>query len=137
MQVAKLAGVPGPVVVRARQVLERLEKEAAGPANLDDLPLFAAVAEPEAKYGPSPAEEALRANVTLEEGAGIATVTLAQLAKTIPSESRDEFKPLFDLLGKLKGVTVFKVGEVNVAVYVVGKAADGTFAGIKTEVVET
>ncbi|MBL8773484.1 MAG: DNA mismatch repair protein MutS [Phenylobacterium sp.] len=61
VQVAKLAGVPAPVVVRARQVLERLEKEAAGPANLDDLPLFAAVAEPEAKFGPSPVEEALRA----------------------------------------------------------------------------
>lgn len=61
VQVAKLAGVPMPVVARARQVLERLEKEAAGPANLDDLPLFAAVAEPEARSGPSPVEEALRA----------------------------------------------------------------------------
>ncbi len=60
VQVAKLAGVPGPVVARARDVLERLEREAQGPANLDDLPLFAAVAEPAAKYGPSPAEEALR-----------------------------------------------------------------------------
>src|SRR6187399_2396341 len=61
VQVAKLAGVPPAVVARARQVLERLEKEAAGPANLDDLPLFAAVAEPEAKYGPSKVEEALQA----------------------------------------------------------------------------
>ncbi|MBU1378285.1 MAG: DNA mismatch repair protein MutS [Alphaproteobacteria bacterium] len=60
VQVAKLAGVPGPVVSRARQVLERLEREAAGPANLDDLPLFAAVAEPEAKFGPSKVEEALQ-----------------------------------------------------------------------------
>ncbi|ODT89204.1 DNA mismatch repair protein MutS [Phenylobacterium sp. SCN 70-31] len=59
VQVAKLAGVPAPVVARARQVLERLEKEAAGPANLDDLPLFAAVAEPEATFGPSKVEEAL------------------------------------------------------------------------------
>lgn len=60
VQVAKLAGVPAPVVSRARQVLERLEREAAGPANLDDLPLFAAVAEPEAKFGPSKVEEALQ-----------------------------------------------------------------------------
>jgi len=60
VQVAKLAGVPGPVVSRAKQVLERLEREAAGPANLDDLPLFAAVAEPEAKFGPSKVEEALQ-----------------------------------------------------------------------------
>ncbi|WP_395673590.1 DNA mismatch repair protein MutS, partial [Phenylobacterium sp.] len=61
VQVAKLAGVPGPVVARARDVLERLEREAAGPANLDDLPLFAAVAEPDTTYGPSKVEEALSA----------------------------------------------------------------------------
>ena len=48
------------MVGRAKQVLERLEREAAGPANLDDLPLFAAVAEPEARYGPSKVEEALQ-----------------------------------------------------------------------------
>jgi len=60
VQVAKLAGVPPAVVGRAKQVLERLEKEATGPANLDDLPLFAAVAEPEAKSGPSKVEEALQ-----------------------------------------------------------------------------
>ena len=59
VQVAKLAGVPPGVVARAKQVLERLEKEASGPANLDDLPLFAAVAEPVARFGPSKVEEAL------------------------------------------------------------------------------
>ena len=48
------------MVARARDVLERLERDAAGPANLDALPLFAAVAEPSASSGPSPAEEALR-----------------------------------------------------------------------------
>jgi DNA mismatch repair protein MutS len=60
VQVAKLAGVPSAVVSRAKDVLERLEREAAGPANLDALPLFAAVAEAAPNYGPSPAEEALR-----------------------------------------------------------------------------
>jgi DNA mismatch repair protein MutS len=60
VQVAKLAGVPAPVVARAKDVLERLEREAAGPANLDDLPLFAAVAEAAPSSGPSAAEEALR-----------------------------------------------------------------------------
>jgi len=47
--VAKLAGVPAPVVARARAVLERLEKgraETGGiAAGLGDLPLFAAAAE--------------------------------------------------------------------------------------------
>ena len=46
VQVARLAGVPASVVGRAREVLERLESEKAASARLDDLPLFAAVAEP-------------------------------------------------------------------------------------------
>ena len=49
LAVAKLAGVPAPVVARARTVLERLEKgraETGGiAAGLGDLPLFAAAAE--------------------------------------------------------------------------------------------
>jgi DNA mismatch repair protein MutS len=49
--VAKLAGLPPPVVARARSVLAKLEagRDATGgiAAGLDDLPLFAAAAEPE------------------------------------------------------------------------------------------
>ena len=41
VQVAKLAGVPPAVVARAREVLDRLEREQAEPARLDALPLFA------------------------------------------------------------------------------------------------
>jgi DNA mismatch repair protein MutS len=52
VQVAKLAGVPSPVVARAREVLERLEAEAHSPARLDDLPLFAA------RPAPAPARPA-------------------------------------------------------------------------------
>jgi DNA mismatch repair protein MutS len=59
VQVAKLAGVPAPVVSRAKEVLERLETQTSSPARLDDLPLFAAAAEPEATYGPSAVELAL------------------------------------------------------------------------------
>jgi len=64
VQVAKLAGVPPPVIARARQVLDRLESEAATHEGLADLPLFAAassgpgVAAP-APIGPSPVEVAL------------------------------------------------------------------------------
>ncbi|RZJ95350.1 MAG: DNA mismatch repair protein MutS, partial [Brevundimonas sp.] len=54
VQVAKLAGVPGPVVARAREVLDRLEGEKTAGASLTDLPLFA-VAEP-------PAPEPLRSS---------------------------------------------------------------------------
>ena len=49
--VAKLAGLPPPVVARARSVLAKLEagRDATGgiAAGLDDLPLFATTAEPE------------------------------------------------------------------------------------------
>jgi DNA mismatch repair protein MutS len=55
--VAKLAGLPPAVVARARSVLAKLEagRDATGgiAAGLDDLPLFAAAAEPE-KNGPDP-----------------------------------------------------------------------------------
>ncbi len=62
VQVAKLAGVPPAVVVRAREVLDRLEREAGAPAHLEDLPLFAAhAAEPESPaFGPSEVEAQLK-----------------------------------------------------------------------------
>jgi len=59
--VAKLAGLPPPVVARARSVLARLEAGRAATggiaAGLDDLPLFAAVVEPDAT--PDPLQAAL------------------------------------------------------------------------------
>jgi DNA mismatch repair protein MutS len=64
LAVARLAGVPAPVVERARTVLEKLEatREATGgiAAGLGDLPLFAAI-RPEPKATPEQAlAEALR-----------------------------------------------------------------------------
>jgi len=61
VQVAKLAGVPPSVVARARQVLDRLERDTSSPVRLDDLPLFAAVAPPPLANvaEPSAAERAL------------------------------------------------------------------------------
>jgi DNA mismatch repair protein MutS len=61
VQVAKLAGVPGPVVARAREVLERLEGTGS-PAKLDDLPLFAAVRE-----APAPAPQPSKADAALAD----------------------------------------------------------------------
>lgn len=61
VQVAKLAGVPAPVVARAREVLDRLETKTESPARLDDLPLFAlshAVAVP-SKAAPTAVDTAL------------------------------------------------------------------------------
>ncbi|MBX3481367.1 MAG: DNA mismatch repair protein MutS [Caulobacter sp.] len=60
VQVAKLAGVPPAVVVRAREVLERLEADSHSPARLEGLPLFEMAAPTPQTFGPSPAEEALK-----------------------------------------------------------------------------
>ncbi len=85
-----------------------------------------------------PTEAAVRANAKLKPDAGVEQGTLADLANTIPEESRGAFLPLFGLLGHhLSGTTVFKVGDVERDVYVVGRTADGQYAGIKTKVVES
>lgn len=67
IQVAKLAGLPGPVIKRAGEVLKLLEKterRSGGATALDDLPLFAA-ARPQGhvpgENTPSAVEDALRA----------------------------------------------------------------------------
>jgi DNA mismatch repair protein MutS len=56
LAVAKLAGIPAPVVKRAQQVLNKLEQarsETGGlAAGLGELPLFAAAAAPEPEAGP-------------------------------------------------------------------------------------
>ncbi|HEY8594108.1 MAG TPA: DNA mismatch repair protein MutS [Devosiaceae bacterium] len=56
IQVARLAGLPEPVVARARQVLELLEQRPSGTggAVLDDLPLFAQRPPPPPPSGPDP-----------------------------------------------------------------------------------
>jgi DNA mismatch repair protein MutS len=67
IQVARLAGLPEPVLARARQVLDILEQRSAGTASsgqkasvLDDLPLFAHQPAPKLA-GPDPVHAALDA----------------------------------------------------------------------------
>ena len=60
VHVAKLAGVPAAVVTRARQVLDRLERQSDAHAGLEELPLFAGIAGHElASPGPGPLEQAM------------------------------------------------------------------------------
>lgn len=88
--------------------------------------------------GAQPDEAAVRANAKVDSKAAVTRLTLADLARTIPEESRGDFLPLFGLLAHhLSGTAVFKVGEIEMDVYVVGRTADGRYAGIKTSVVET
>jgi hypothetical protein len=57
----------------------------------------------------------------------------------VPPEDQAKFAALRQTLeGQLSGVKVYRVGdEPEKEVYVVGKAADGRWAGLKTTVVET
>jgi len=85
-----------------------------------------------------PTEAVVRANAKVKKDTPVQQVALTELTRTIPEESRGDFLPLFGLLAHhLSGTTVFKVGEVNMDVYIVGRTADGQYAGVKTEVVET
>jgi DNA mismatch repair protein MutS len=65
LAVAKLAGLPAPVVARARSVLAKLEEGRAATggiaAGLDDLPLFAAAAQEASEAAADPVIAALDA----------------------------------------------------------------------------
>ncbi len=50
----------------------------------------------------------------------------------------DRYKELLHAIeSNLIGVQVFRVGEVEITVYIVGKTTDGELVGLKTQVVET
>ena len=54
------------------------------------------------------------------------------------AEHADQFRKLQQAVGqRLSGLRVFRIGEVNIDVYVVGRTADGQWAGLKTHSVET
>ena len=74
-----------------------------------------------------------------EEGSPIEQTTLEGFFRAVPSEDRDKFDELARVLNEqLSGVKVYKVGEeAEKAVYIVGKAPDGSWAGLRTTVVET
>jgi len=53
-------------------------------------------------------------------------------------QTAERFQALVQLLkANLTGIKVFKVGDAEQDVYIIGKAPDGTIAGVKTKVVET
>lgn len=58
IHVGQLAGLPGAVVTRAKQVLEQMEKQGSYEINfMNDLPLFAVVKKKEAEKQPAPEPE--------------------------------------------------------------------------------
>jgi histidine triad (HIT) family protein len=73
------------------------------------------------------------------KGTAVEESSLTDLFRTIPSEDRAKFQKLRQVLqDQLTGVRVYKVGdEPERQVYIVGRAKDGKWAGLKTTVVET
>jgi hypothetical protein len=72
-------------------------------------------------------------------GTPVEKSTLADLWRTVPSEDRAKFLGLQKALeSHLAGIAVYKIGaDAEKLVYIVGKAQDGRWAGLKTIVVET
>ena len=75
----------------------------------------------------------------VEKGTPVEEMTLESFFHVVPSEDKAKFDKLAKVLKEqLTGVKVYKVGdEPEKDVYIVGKTADGRWAGIKTQVVET
>jgi histidine triad (HIT) family protein len=73
------------------------------------------------------------------KGSAVEETSLDDLFATVPSEDKAKFKGLRQAIQEqLSGVKVYKVGnEAERKVYIVGKAKDGSLAGLRTTVVET
>ena len=84
-------------------------------------------------------KERLRQRAGAGPGTAVEQTTLGDLLQTVPQEDKPKFDALRQALaGQLSGVKVYKVGdEAQKQVYVVGKAPDGRWAGLKTTMVET
>ena len=69
----------------------------------------------------------------------IEQTTLEKFFHTVPSDDRKKFQKLTQTLQQqLSGIKVYKVGdEAERQAYIVGKTADGRWAGLKTTIVET
>ena len=87
----------------------------------------------------APTRERLRKQAGAAADAAVEEATLAELLRTVPSEDRPKFQALQKTLeALLSGMQVYKVGdEAEKTVWIVGKTADGRWAGLKTTVVET
>jgi len=91
------------------------------------------------KDGDKLTEERLLQLAGAEPGTAVEQTTLDAFFRAVPSEDRPQFQKLAAALQRqLSGVQVYRVGdEAEKQVYIVGKAPDGRWAGLKTTVVET
>jgi len=91
------------------------------------------------KDGDALTEDRLRQLAGEPAGTAVEPTSLDAFFGAVPSEDRAAFQKLAGALrAQLSGVQVYKVGdEAERRVYLVGKARDGRWAGLKTTVVET
>jgi hypothetical protein len=91
------------------------------------------------KDGDELTEDRLLQLAGAEPGTAVEQTSLDEFFRLVPSENQPQFQKLAAALqSQLSGIKVYKVGdEPEMQVYVVGKAADGRWAGLKTTVVET
>jgi hypothetical protein len=91
------------------------------------------------KDGDKLTDERLLQLAGAEPGTAVEMTSLDEFFRLVPSEDRPEFEKLAAALqGQLSGIKDYRVGdEPKKEVYVVGKASDGRWAGLKTTVVET
>jgi hypothetical protein len=95
-----------------------------------------------------PTPEFLRESAKLDESAPVKTQSAAEFFSAATSEpdwkgeeeraTAKRFQALVSLLEEnLKELKVFRVGEIDIPVYIVGRAPSGNWLGISTRVVET
>jgi hypothetical protein len=91
------------------------------------------------KDGDDLSEERLLQLAGAGPGTAVEETSLDDFFRLVPSEDRAQFQKLAAALqGQLSDIKVYKVGdEPEKQVYIVGKAPDGRWAGLKTTVVET
>jgi len=83
-------------------------------------------------------EDGLRKQVDAGEDSPVEETTLDRFFRAVPSSQKKKFDALAKTLkDNLSDLRVYKVGEVEMDVYIVGKTNDGRWAGLKTQVVET
>jgi hypothetical protein len=96
----------------------------------------------------TPTPELLRELAGVDAGAPVQTLSLEQFFRAPISEpawkggaelaSARRFQALARALGEnLSDVRVYKVGQINMPVYVLGRSPAGTWLGLSTRVVET
>lgn len=100
------------------------------------------------RWEAAPTDESLRALAGADAGAGVETQTAARFFRAPASEPdwkgaeeralARRFQQLQRLLEEnLDDLKVYRVGSVNIAVFVAGRAPSGSWLGVSTRAVET